>query len=79
VNMLPVCRILCSMGHFDQKVLGSIFWKLDKYETNHSSLIQQKTLWRTSSSSRTSFLFSCRTSASGIVLCVRTLKLNKDI
>jgi hypothetical protein len=40
MNMFPVCRILRSMGYFDQKILGSVFGKLNKYETNHSALIQ---------------------------------------
>jgi hypothetical protein len=29
VNMFPVCRILCHMSHFDQKILGPVFRKLD--------------------------------------------------
>jgi hypothetical protein len=40
MNMFPVCRILRSMGYFDQQILGSIFRKLNQYETNHSALIQ---------------------------------------
>jgi hypothetical protein len=67
VNMFPVCRILRNMSHFDQNILGPIFRQLDKYEKKHYFFIQQKILWLTLNSSRTNFLLSRTTSASGMM------------
>ena len=39
VNVLPVCRILCSMSDFDQKLFRSILWQLDTYISNELLVI----------------------------------------